>query len=106
MFVCLSSGASPRYRQDILRALAMPHGASLQFRYQSKWIAPSATEKIKNAKVGNTPALIAYIDQTVPGQTPELTSCRFARISDASVHGTTVSWVRNLSEIVLASNLQ
>ena len=106
MFVCLSSGASPRYRQDILRALAMPHGASLQFRYQSKWIAPSVLEKIKNAKVGNSPALIAYIDQTVPGQTPELIPCRFATISEASVHGTTVSLVLNLKEIALASNLQ
>ena len=105
MYVCLSSGASPRYRQDILRALAMPHGASLQFRYQSKWIGPQILEKIANGTITNSPALIAYIDQSVPGQTPELIPCRLASISEASSHGTTVSLLLDLKEIALASDL-
>jgi len=106
MFVCLSSGASPRYRQDILRALGMPHGASLQFRYQSKWIAPSVFGKVKDGKIINSRALVAYVDQSIPGQAPELIPCRFASISEASIHGTTVSLVLNLGEIALATNLQ
>jgi len=42
MFVCLSSGSSARYREDILRALAMPVGSRLQFRYDQKWVAATA----------------------------------------------------------------
>ena len=39
MLLCLSSAAMPRYKQDILRALAMPAGARLQFRYNLRWVA-------------------------------------------------------------------
>jgi hypothetical protein len=42
MFLCLSSGTRARYRQDVLRALAMPLGTELQFRYDLKWIAPKS----------------------------------------------------------------
>ena len=40
MLTLLSSGATRRYRDDIIRALALPVGAELQFRYDRRFIEP------------------------------------------------------------------
>jgi hypothetical protein len=105
MFVCLSSGASPRYRQDILRALAMPKASELSFRYQTKWVAPQILEQIAAGKLSNLPTLIAYIDQTNATQAPVLIPCRFGTVNEAAVYGTTVSLVITLNEFAIAGDL-
>ncbi len=105
MFICLSSGASPRYRQDVLRAMAMPKGSRLQFRYDSKWIAPAIRDRISAGGVESTPSLIVYIDQHDNTKVPELIPCRFATLIDAVSHGTTVSLVLALEEFAYAENL-
>ncbi len=105
MFIFLSSGASPRYRQDVLRALEMPKGARLQFRYDSKWIAANVRDLISKKEVNGTPSLIAYIDQHDKTKTPELIPCRFAVLVDAVSHGSTVSLTLALEEFGHAENL-
>lgn len=105
MFICLSSGASPRYRQDVVRAMAMPKGSGLQFRYDSKWIAPVIRDRISTGTVKDTPSLIVYIDQHDNTKIPELVPCRFAKLVDAVSHGTTVSLVLALEEFAYAENL-
>jgi hypothetical protein len=105
MFIFLSSGARPRYRQDILRAIAMPKGAHLQFRYDSKWIAAGVRDLLSNKGVKGTPSLIAHIDQHDKAKTPELIPCRFATLADAVSHGSTVSVILALGEFGYAKDL-
>ena len=47
MHICLSSGARPRYREDIVRALAMPEGTHLAFRYDQKWVDPNVIRDLR-----------------------------------------------------------
>ncbi len=105
MLICLSSGARPRYRQDIIRAIAMPNGASLQFRYDSKWIAPKIREMIEKGEEADNSVLIAYIDQTNQTKIPELVPCRFAKLAKATSHGTTVSLTLILANFAYAEDL-
>ncbi|EQB62880.1 MAG: hypothetical protein RBG1_1C00001G0459 [candidate division Zixibacteria bacterium RBG-1] len=109
MFLCLSSGASQRYRQDILRALAMPEGALLQFRYDSKRVSPKildSLEKNSKGKIVHKKCLIAYIDQQDKTKIPELIPCRFARLEEALRVGTTVSLRFSLEEFSYAHDLK
>src|SRR5690348_6327914 len=96
MYLCMSSGTNPRYRQDVLRALAMPPGADLQFRYRLRWLSPNTQAALGTIGNAKPRALIAYIDQSDPDRTPHLVPCRFARIIDATRHGSTVSLVLRL----------
>lgn len=104
MFVCLSSGASIRYRQDILRALALPKGSVLQFRYDRKWVAKSILDRIAQLPSG-TATLIAYVDQHDNARTPEIIPCRMARLEAATAHGTTVSLELSVDDFAYAENL-
>lgn len=97
MFICLSSGARPRYRQDIIRAIAMPRGSRLQFRYRLELVAERVKQRIKDRTYKNTKALIAYLDQQDRTKVPELIPCRFGRIVHAQIHGSTTSLVFVLS---------
>ncbi len=105
MFVCLSSGASPRYRQDILRALAMPKGTRLQFRYDLRWVAPAILDRLSAGSGNGTQCLIAYIDQQDKTKIPELVPCRLAKLSDAQTLGTTVSLGLVLDNLAYAEDL-
>lgn len=105
MFICLSSGASRRYRQDILRAIAMPKGSQIQFRYDSKWIAPKILDILSKKNAGSITSLIAYIDQYDNTKTPEIIPCRFATLAAAVIHGKTCSLILSLEEFSYAQNL-
>ena len=63
MLLCLSSGATQRYRQDILRAIAQPAGAVMQFRYSLDLIAESLKQLIAENKLTNERLCIAYLDR-------------------------------------------
>src|SRR5712692_10433915 len=105
MYLCLSSGTNPRYRQDVLRVLAMPPGADLQFRYRLKWLSPNTQADLSNIKTTKPRAVVAYIDQSDPTRVPFLVPCRFARIIDATRHGSTVSLVLRLEGFAYAREL-
>jgi hypothetical protein len=51
MLVLLSSGATRRYRDDIIRVLALPKGAELQFRYDRRYIDDALLTGIDTNKV-------------------------------------------------------
>lgn len=104
MFICMSSGYRERYRQDVILALAMPKGSRLQFRYDKKWIAPEVLERLKKRTFKGMRTLIAYIAQYDKNKIPELIPCRFAKISDTKIHGTTVSLGLSLEEFAYAEN--
>lgn len=86
MYVCLSSGARPRYRRDIIRALAMPAGTWIQFRYAREWVSPAILADLADSKkrkaLPGKGVLISYVDQTDPQRDPELLPCRMASLVD------------------------
>jgi hypothetical protein len=91
VYLCLSSGASKQYKDDIVRAMAMPSGARLQFRYRAQWVADRIKTRIA---AGDTPpdtAIIGYIDQATKGTPPTLVPCRAATVVDPKAHGSTYS---------------
>lgn len=105
MFICLSSGASPRYREDVLRALAMPTGAAVQFRYDLKHLAHAVQNAVHEKKAEGQPALIVYVKQPTPDAAASYVPCRYAKIKKVNQHGTTVSLLLTLEEYGYSENL-
>lgn len=60
MYVLLSSAASARYRDDVLRCLAAPIGSRIQFRYDEPWVAPNIYPNPQEVK--GQEALVCFID--------------------------------------------
>jgi hypothetical protein len=105
MFVCLSSGSSARYREDIMRSVALPKGMILQFRYDQKYLTPGVSAAVDaNQAVGES-ALIVYIDQHLKAESPNYVACRYAKVVRVSRHGTTVSVELTLDNYAYAANL-
>jgi hypothetical protein len=107
MFVCLSSAARPEYARDILRALAMPAGAQLQFRYERSLIAASIDLKLESSpeEFREKECLICFIDQSDRAKEPEIIPCRLASLVSARLHGTTCSLTFMLGEFAYAPDL-
>src|SRR4051812_26931240 len=91
MFVCLSSGASPRYREDIVRSLSMPPGMKLQFRYEEKYLTQPVLAAVVADQAEDEDALIVYIDQANLPVPPTYVPTRHARVTRVNRHGTTLS---------------
>jgi hypothetical protein len=68
--VCLSSGFTAQYRLDILRVMAMPEGAEIQFRYDINLIDAPIRSGLGNDELHKSPVLLAYLDLTQPLETP------------------------------------
>ena len=62
--LCLSSGMTPRYRQDILRVLALPRFSHVQFRYSEDIIDPSLHADLQSNNAAGTTAFLAHVDAT------------------------------------------
>jgi hypothetical protein len=111
MLICLSSGDRPLYRQDILRALALPIESTLQFRYDRRWVSDGVLSKIQDHSIVGQEVLIAYADQSrsVDKSTPtgaiELVPVRLARVIFAAAPGGTVSLIFSVSKVAYSSNL-
>jgi len=109
MHLCLSSGSRPRYKRDIVRALALPRGAQLQFRYRRQLIAPSILESLddpkRRKKLRGASALIAYVDQTSKTAEPQIVPCRLATLADPAVLGRSASLQLTVADFALAADL-
>ncbi len=107
MLICLSSGSRPRYRQDVLRAISLPIGTQLQFRYDKKWTSTGVLQMIDRGLIIGKEVLIAYADQSQPESEGkiELVPIRLATISGATAPGSTVSLTFSLGPVVYAANL-
>jgi hypothetical protein len=108
-FLCLSSGSRPRYRRDIARALSLPTGMRIQFRYARKWIDPSILSQIderkQRKKLRGASCLIAYVDQAPGSGDVEIVPCRFAKLVDAVTLGQTVTLQLAVAEFAFAADL-
>lgn len=91
MLILISSGAKPRYADDIVRALAHPAGTSFQFRYGTKYVE----DRLGRRDLANEPVLICYLMADVSAKTVRLIPCRFATVANAQIVGS--SWIFTLN---------
>jgi hypothetical protein len=87
-FICFSSGAQKRYRDDIVRAMAMPPGCELTFRYRLKYLTEAVREHLRNGRIGTgDQVLISYLDQSERDQPIFFIPVRFATIIEVPTIG-------------------
>lgn len=87
MLLCLSSGATQRYRQDILRALSKPIGSDLRFRYGLSLIPESLKQDIDQTHLVGEDVCIAYLDRSDPQRPPNAVPVRAATVVRAETFG-------------------
>ncbi len=87
MYILLSSAYRPRYREDILRCLAAPIGAKIQFRYDLKWVHQEIKDDPHSA---SGEGLVCFVDNDATGTLP-MTPVRLVNILDVQRHGSTLS---------------
>jgi hypothetical protein len=105
MLLCLSSGATQRYRQDILRAIAQPAGAVMQFRYSLDLIAESLKQLIGEKKLKDERLCLAYLDRGGKEQAPRVVPCRAATLLAAEVFGEFCVLSFRLDDYLVARNI-
>jgi hypothetical protein len=104
MLLCLSSGARPRYREDVLRATSMPYGSHLQFRYECSLIPQALRNSLAANELKGTEVCIAYLDKSNLSQTPVIVPCRAATLLESKVSGDMYILVFYLDEFWVAKN--
>jgi hypothetical protein len=105
-FICFSSGAQRRYRDDIIRAMAMPAGCELNFRYRLKYLANSVQEHLEQGRIGpGDEVLISYLDQSDRSQPVFFIPVRYATILEAPRIGDFAVLRMRVEEFAYAANL-
>lgn len=87
MLLLLSSGARARYREDIVRCLALPPGAQLQFRYDLTIVDDAIVSDVKSGKLIGQQALVCYLWNRAEGAPTEFIPCRMVEIVRAEILG-------------------
>src|SRR5262245_22369376 len=87
MLLFLSSGARPRYREDIVRLLALPIGGRLQFRYDLSIVDTALVEAAKRGKLTGERALVCYLWNRAEGAPVEYVPCRLVEVLTAEIVG-------------------
>lgn len=83
----LSSGQRPRYRDDIIRVMALPTGGRTQFRYRKQHVPDGLCRELSNNSLRECNALVAYLDASNRGTPPDIVPCRFCQILDSEAEG-------------------
>ncbi len=83
----LSSGVRPRYKTDVIRALALPQNGHFTIRYMRKHVQPDLWEKLASNQLASSLALFAYLDQNTKSARPSVIPCRFATIKRSECEG-------------------
>src|SRR4051794_14477891 len=100
MFVLLSSDYSPRYKQDILRCLAAPVGASIQFRYDRVHLSKSVLKQLGKLRYPANAVVGSVASKGIGPLT--LVLVRAVEIVALREHGSTVSVILKMNDIVNA----
>ena len=87
MLLFLSSGARNRYREDIVRSLALPEGGFLQFRYELAIVDQRILDSVKSGQLLNRDVIVCYVSTLPEGVPTDFVPCRFARITSAEIVG-------------------
>lgn len=105
-FICFSSGAQRRYRDDIVRAMAMPAGCEITFRYRLKYLAHSVQEHLKASRIGkDDQVLICYLDQSDRAKPVDFIPIRFAALIEAPVIGDFVVLRMQVGKFAFAADI-
>lgn len=87
--ICISSNATARYSEDVYRAVSMPDGSRLQFRYDKKYVASELWDQflVKRRTGGQVCLVFADWNRTTfsensPIEYLDLIPCRIARLVD------------------------
>jgi hypothetical protein len=88
MLLLFSSGARPRYRDDIVRALALPRGAELQFRYERAIVSDSLLARFQGNELRDENGLISYLWINPTLREVKFVPCRFVSVLSSEVVGT------------------
>jgi hypothetical protein len=105
-FICFSSGSQRRYRDDIVRAMAMPAGCELNFRYRLKYLSHSVQDHLKAGRVGrDDQVLICYLDQSDRARPVDFIPVRFARVIEAPIIGDFVVLRMRVQQFAFAADI-
>jgi hypothetical protein len=87
VLLLISSNASRRYGDDIVRALAHPRGTDFQFRYGLKYFDPSVLGRATSGGLAGETALICFLNSDKTARTESLVSCRLVTVKRSEVMG-------------------
>jgi hypothetical protein len=101
----LSSGARPRYLEDIVRVLALPEGGRIQFRYQLDLVANGVKARLAAEGLAEHTCYLAYLDNRTPGKKPDIVPVREAVILEAKGRGSSLILSMRVSRYVRTNEL-
>src|SRR5258706_230204 len=108
--LCLSSGLMPQYRLDILRAIALPPHAIIQFRYSEQLVESGLRDAFSNNRCTGRRVLIGHVDGNASRFLPEsvcpITLCREAFIQKSQRSGSYFVLRMALGSMVLSHDWQ
>src|ERR1035438_7805777 len=108
--VCLSSGLTPQYRLDILRLLALPGGATIQFRYGEGILPSGLRENLSRNLLIGSRALLAYVDCASASRRSDdncpIIPCRYASLLGSSAIGSRFILELRLDEFAPCPDLE
>ena len=100
----LSSAARRQYAEDIIRALALPPGAHLQFRYSERLVADNVCKDIQNSSIVGSECLISFLNSNQKGVPPQVVPCRKGKIVKAGYFGSFAVIVFSVGDFVFSSD--
>lgn len=106
-FLFLSSGARQRYLEDVFRALALPPGGDIRFRYRQDLVPVDVADELLSAKGAHV--YLCYLDIATPGVPPTFVPVRCAQIESVNKRGTSFFIYMQINEYVAvhaAANLR
>jgi hypothetical protein len=80
----LSSDNRRRYAEDVQTILALPRGATVQFRYRERWLTPSLQRAVATHEVVGLPAVLGFVADS-SGENPFILPVRHATVAEAVV---------------------
>lgn len=85
--LCLSSGIRPRYREDVLRAVSMPKGSRLRFRYLAELVPDELRTQLSKNVLSGAEVVIAYLARYDASVQPTAVPVRGAKLCSSKVAG-------------------
>lgn len=104
MLVLLSSGIRERYREDILRALALPPGVRFTFRYEKVLVQPELQELLLKHDFSRLQGIAFHTDAQIPSQS-NVVPARYVRIVDSAEIGSHFALTLEVAEFVETSDI-
>ena len=78
--LCLSSAKHPRYRDDVIRAVALPEGSEVKFRYEEAIVDDALMGPLAKGKLDENDVLIAHVDISDKDEGVSVVPCRWAHL--------------------------